>query len=88
MDATSGDVPLIFDFADPEGDVDRVLVKFSNGVADNPLRSAAGQKSGTASVLQAVLLPDPSAKELEFSVQLADARGNLSNTVTGKVALQ
>jgi hypothetical protein len=88
VDATTGSLPLAFDFADPEGDIDRSIVTFSNGAADNPLRSVAGQKSGSASLVQAVLLPDPAAKELDFTVQLVDARGNRSNTLTGKVALQ
>ncbi|HSS51843.1 MAG TPA: hypothetical protein VLX28_23115 [Thermoanaerobaculia bacterium] len=63
------------------------IVTFSNGAADNPLRSVAGQKSGTASLVQAVLLPDPAAKELDFTVQLVDSKGNLSNILSGKVAL-
>jgi hypothetical protein len=86
-DATTGSLPLTFDFADPDGDIARSIVTFSNGAANNPFRSVAGQKSGTASLLQAVLLPDPAAKELDFTVQLVDAKGNVSNTVSGKVAL-
>lgn len=86
-DAITGSLPLSFEFADPDGDIDRSIVTFSNGAANNPIRSIAGQKSGTASLLQAVLLPDPAAKELDFTVQLVDAKGNVSNTVSGKVAL-
>jgi hypothetical protein len=86
-DATTGSLPLTFEFADPDGDIDRSIVTFSNGAANNPIRSIAGQKSGTASLVQAVLLPDPTAKELDFTVQLVDAKGNVSNTVSGKVAL-
>jgi hypothetical protein len=87
VDATTGAVPLTFEFADPDGDIDRSIVTFSNGAANNPIRSIAGQKSGTASLVQAVLLPDPTTKELNFTVQLVDAKGNLSNTVSGKVSL-
>ncbi|HEV7509519.1 MAG TPA: hypothetical protein VGS07_31890 [Thermoanaerobaculia bacterium] len=86
-DAKTGSLPLSFDFADPEGDIARSIVTFSNGAANNPLGSVAGQKSGTASLLQSVILPDPAAKELDFTVQLVDAKGNLSNTVSGKVTL-
>ena len=86
-DANTGTLPLSFDYADPDGDVSRVMVKFSNGTADNPLQGVNGRTSGTASLLQAVILPDPAAKELDFSVQLEDAKGHLSNTVSGKVSL-
>ncbi len=87
VDATTGALPLTFEFADPDGDIDRSIVTFSNGAANNPIRSIAGQKSGTASLVQAVLLPDPTARELDFTVKLVDAKGNVSNTVSGKVTL-
>lgn len=86
-DMKTGSLPLTFEFADPEGDIERSIVTFANGAANNLFRSVAGQKSGTASLLQSVLLPDPTAKELDFTVQLVDSKGNLSNTVSGKVAL-
>ena len=85
-DARTGQIPLSFDYSDPEGDVARVLVTFSNGVANNPLPDAAGHKTGTASLLQAVELPDPTAKQLAIFVQVSDSRGNLSNTLSGTVA--
>jgi hypothetical protein len=85
-DARTGQIPLSFDYSDPDGDVARVLVTFSNGVANNPLPDASGHKTGTASFLQAVALPDPGAKQLAFFVQVSDARGNLSNTLSGTVA--
>lgn len=86
-DANTGTLPLIFDYSDPEGDVDRVLVTFPNGVADNPLPGATGHKTGTASLQQSVVLPDPNAKQLAFFVQVEDARGNKSNSLSGTVAI-
>lgn len=88
LDATHGDLPLSFDFTDPDGDVTETRVTFSNGTAANPAQGVSGKTSGTISLIQAESLTDPNAKTISFSVQIADARGNLSNTLTGQVNIR
>ncbi len=86
-DANTGVLPLSFDYADTDGDVSQVVVTFPQGPAVNPAEGTAGHTSGTISILQAVILPDPAARQLTFSVQVVDSAGHHSNTLQGQVNL-
>jgi hypothetical protein len=88
LDATHGELPLSFDFADPDGDVVETRVTFANGTAANPAQGVSGKMSGTISFLQSEFLTDPNAKQISFTVQVADARGNLSNVLSGQAAIR
>jgi len=83
-DASTGILPLSFDYADTDGDVSQVVVTFSEGPATNPTEGTAGHTSGIISFLQAVHLPDPNARQLAFSVQVVDSAGHHSNTLQGQ----
>ena len=87
LDATHGSLPLSFDFTDPDGDVTETRVTFANGTAANPAQGTSGKTSGTISFLQSEFLTDPNAKTISFTVQIADARGNLSNILSGQAAV-
>lgn len=87
VDANSGEMGVTFDFTDPDSDVQRVLWKFPDGEGVNGLQQAAGRSSGSVNILQSVHLPDPAAREIEFTVQVADSRGNLSNVLAGRTAV-
>lgn len=87
FDANTGELPLSFDYVDRDGDVSQVRVTFASGTAANPAQGVAGHTTGSISILQAVVLPDPTSHQLAFSVQVEDARGNLSNTLSGQVAI-
>jgi hypothetical protein len=87
LDATHGSLPLSFDFTDPDGDVTETRVTFANGTAANPAEGVGGKTSGTISFLQSEFLTDSHATQLSFTVQIADARGNLSNALSGQVAV-
>jgi hypothetical protein len=87
-DATHGELPLSFDFTDPDGDVAETRVTFTNGTAANPAQGVNGKTSGTISLLQSEFLTDPNAKTISFTVQIADVRGNLSNVLTGQVNIR
>jgi hypothetical protein len=77
-----GVLPISFDFKDPDGDLDQVIVTFPEGPARNPLDGVAGQQSGRASLLQSLLLPGAGTR-VAFSVQVIDRGGNFSNTLSG-----
>jgi hypothetical protein len=83
-DASTGILPVSFDYADTDADVSQVLVTFPEGTATNPAEGTAGHTSGTISFLQAVHLPDPTAHQLAFSVQVVDSAGHHSNTLQGQ----
>jgi hypothetical protein len=82
-DASTGALPLSFDYADPDGDVSQVVVTFSEGPATNPAEGTAGHTAGTISFVQSVLLP-PAAGQLTFSVQVFDSAGHSSNILRGQ----
>jgi hypothetical protein len=77
-----GELPISFDFKDPDGDLDQVIVTFPEGPARNPLNGVAGQQSGRASLLQSLLLPAAGTR-VAFTVQVIDRGGNFSNTLSG-----
>jgi hypothetical protein len=77
-----GNLPISFDYADPAGELDHFIVTLPDGAARKVLPDVAGQPTGTAHLLQAVLLP-PAGEEVCFTVQAADRRGNFSNTLAG-----
>jgi hypothetical protein len=87
FDANTGEVPLSFDFVAPDASLTSVLVTFPTGTATNPPPGASGRTMGTISMLQDVVLPSPPVHQLNFSVQVEDSRGNLSNVLTGQVAI-
>ncbi len=85
-DASTGVLPLSFDYADPNGDVSEVVVTFSDGPATNPTEGTAGHTSGTISFVQSVRLPAASG-QLTFSVQVLDSAGHPSNTLQGQASI-
>lgn len=84
-DTSTGTLPLSLQYADADGDVSKVLVTTPEGTAVNPTENTAGRNNGTLGFLQAVHLPDPTAKKLAFTIQVVDAAGNVSNTLSGEV---
>jgi hypothetical protein len=86
-DATSGEIPLSFDYADTDGDVSQVLVTDPLGTATNPAQGVTGKTSGNIGILQAVHLSDANVHQLTFSVQVADSAGHHSNTLQGQIAI-
>jgi hypothetical protein len=75
-------LPISFDYAGAADELDHVIVTLPDCAARRALPGVAGQATGTARLLQAVLLP-PAGEEVRFTVQAADRRGNLSNTLSG-----
>jgi hypothetical protein len=80
-----GELPLSFDYIAPDGDVSQVLVTTGDTTDTTPARGVAGLTSGTISFSQSVRLPDPTARQLAFSVQVVDTAGHHSNTLSGRV---
>jgi hypothetical protein len=77
-----GTLPIAFNFVDPDGDLDQVIVTFPEGPARNPLSEVAGRMSGQASLQQALLLPAAGTKVV-FTVQVTDKAGHVSNLLFG-----
>jgi len=82
-DASTGALPLSFDYADPDGDVSQVVVTVAEGPATNPAEGTAGRTAGTISFVQSVRLPATTG-QLTFSVQVFDAAGHPSNILQGQ----
>jgi hypothetical protein len=76
-----GVLPITFSFTDPNGDVNQVIVTFPDGAAHNQLQGLAGRTAGTAGLQQDLLLP-ASGTRVGFSIQVVDALGQSSNTLT------
>jgi len=77
-----GVVGISFDYADPDGDINRFVFGVAGGpLTTNPL-SGAGQAAGVVGVQQAVTLP-AAGTEVAFSVFVIDRRGNRSNSLGG-----
>ncbi len=83
VDATVGVFTVQFDYSDPDGDVDRVFLKFTGfgGIAD-VLPDATGKRSGHAVVRSSVSLP-PRGTVVTFTLDVTDSQGHLSNVLTG-----
>jgi hypothetical protein len=77
-----GELPISFSFVAPEGDITQVIVTLPQGVARNPLEGVVGRTSGTAGLIQSVVLP-AAGQKVPFSVQVEDSHGDLSNSLAG-----
>ncbi len=77
-----GNLPISFDYAGLAGELDHAIVTLPDGAARKALPGVAEQPTGTAHLLHVVLLP-PAGEQVRFTVQAADRRGILSNTLAG-----
>jgi hypothetical protein len=77
-----GVLPITFSFTDPNGDLNQVIVTLPDGAARNQLQGLAGRTTGTAGLEQDLLLP-ASGTRVSFTLQVVDALGQSSNTLTG-----
>lgn len=78
----TGFVGFSFEYADPDGDIDRFVFNVAGGSFVTKPLEGAGQPAGRVAVQQAMDMP-AAGSEVTFTVSVLDRRNNRSNSLNG-----